>query len=60
MDVFTRQPDDRWLLCAYADLDAVIELEMPDCRLSVREIYDRLVFGAAEAVALSPPAPSMD
>jgi Uma2 family endonuclease len=48
VDVFTRQPDDRWLLCAYADLDAVIELETPDCRLSVREIYDRVVFGAGE------------
>ncbi len=48
VDVFTRQSDDRWLLSAYADADAVIELETPDCRLSVREIYDRVVLGASE------------
>jgi Uma2 family endonuclease len=48
VDVFTRQPDDRWLLSAYADLDAVIELETPDCRLSVREVYDQVAFGASE------------
>lgn len=48
VDVFTRQPGDRWLLSADADLDAVIELETPDCRLSVREIYDQVVFGASE------------
>ena len=60
VDVFTRQPDDRWVLDAYADLDAVIELETPDCRLSVREIYDRVVFGVSGQGELSPPAPTMD
>ncbi|MBK1646162.1 hypothetical protein CKO25_16220 [Thiocapsa imhoffii] len=40
VDVFTRQPDDRWLLTAYSDLDAVIELEQPRCRLFVHDLYD--------------------
>lgn len=46
VDVFTRRPDDRWLLDAYADPEAEIVLDALDCRLSVREIYDRVVFGA--------------
>lgn len=44
VDVFTRQPDDRWLLEAHAEPDAVIALRAPDCRLSLREIYDRVMF----------------
>ena len=48
VDVFTRQSDGRWLLDAFADTDAVIALEGPDCRLCVRELYDRVVFGASD------------
>lgn len=44
VDVFTRQSDERWLLEAHADLEGEIALERPDCRLSVREIYDRVSF----------------
>ncbi len=46
VDCFTRQADGRWLLEAFADADAVMALEGPDCRLCVRELYDRVVFGA--------------
>jgi Uma2 family endonuclease len=42
VDVFTRQPDDRWLLEAHAELDAEMGLERPACRLSVRDIYARV------------------
>lgn len=48
VDVFTRQPDGRWLLDAYADPEAEILLEALDCRLSVRELYDRVVFGVTD------------
>ncbi|QVL48758.1 MAG: Uma2 family endonuclease [Thiocapsa sp.] len=48
VDVFTRQPDGRWLLDAYADPQAEILLEALDCRLSVRELYDRVVFGSRQ------------
>ena len=51
VDVFTRQPDGRWLLDAFADADAVIELEGLGCRLAVGELYDRLAFGAGEDAA---------
>jgi hypothetical protein len=32
----------------FEDYRAVIALEGPDCRLHVRELYDRVVFGAVE------------
>jgi len=51
VDVFTRQPDGRWLLDAYADPDAEMLLEALDCRVSVRELYDRVVFGVVETPA---------
>lgn len=53
VDVFTRQPDGRWVLDAYTDPDAEIRLEVPDCRLSVRELYDRVIFGAADTTPRS-------
>jgi Uma2 family endonuclease len=49
VDVFTRQQDDRWLLSAYPDLGAVIELERLDCRLLVRDVYDGVRWDADEA-----------
>ncbi len=44
VDVFTRQPDDRWLLASYETPHAVIALHEPDCQLPMQEIYDRIVF----------------
>lgn len=43
VELFTRQPDDRWLFEAQTERDAIIALQTPDCRLSLREIYDRVV-----------------
>jgi Uma2 family endonuclease len=51
VDVFTRQADGRWLLDAFADADAVFELEGLGCRLAVGDLYDRVVFGAGEDAA---------
>ncbi|MCF8015139.1 MAG: Uma2 family endonuclease [Chromatiaceae bacterium] len=53
VDVFTRQPDDRWILDAYTNPEAEIPLDALDCRLLMREIYDRVVFGASETLAPS-------
>ena len=53
VDVFTRQPDGRWVLDAYTDPDAEILLEALDGRLSVRELYDRVVFGTADTTPRS-------
>lgn len=48
VNVFTRQADGRWLLDAFAAADAVIALEGLGGRLAVRELYDRVEFGAGE------------
>jgi Uma2 family endonuclease len=44
VDVFTRQPDDRWLLEAYTDPRAEIPLDSIGCALPVGEIYDKVDF----------------
>ncbi len=42
VEVFTRQPDDRWLLWETDDLDATLELPTIGANLAVAEIYDRV------------------
>ncbi len=44
VDVFTRQPGDRWLLEAYTDPRTEIPLESIGCALPVGEIYDKVDF----------------
>ena len=46
VDVFTRQPDDRWLLDDYTDPEATIELESVGCAVPLHEIYDKVRFDA--------------
>jgi Uma2 family endonuclease len=54
VDVFTRQPGDRWILDAYTDPRAEIPLESIGCTLSVGEIYDKVDFALPDEV----PGPS--
>lgn len=51
IDVFTRQPDDRWLLDAYTDPDAPIPLESIGCTLLLREVYDKVIFESAANIS---------
>lgn len=39
---YLREAGSRWLLTEYRDLDDSIELTSVDCRLQVREIYERV------------------
>ncbi len=39
---YLREAGSRWLLTEYPDLDDSIELTSVDCRLQVREIYERV------------------
>ena len=48
VDVFTRQADGRWVLDAYADLEAPIHLEAIGCTLLLREVYDKVEFETPE------------
>lgn len=48
LDLFTRQPDDRWLLDAYTDADAQIPLEAIGCTLRLREVYDKVSFAPGD------------
>ena len=44
IDVFTRQPDGRWILDAYTDPAAPIHFESIGCTLRLREVYDKVEF----------------
>ena len=49
VDVFTRQADGRWLLDAYTDPAAPIELASIGCTLPLREVYDKVEFAVPDA-----------
>jgi len=48
IDVFTRQPDGRWVLDAYTDPAAPIHFESIDCTLLLREVYEKVEFETPE------------
>jgi Uma2 family endonuclease len=41
-DLFTRQPDGRWLLTISSSLEDVIEIKSIDCRLALADIYEKV------------------
>jgi len=44
VELFTRLPDNRWVLTAANRLEDVIEIESIDCRLTLADIYERIEF----------------
>jgi Uma2 family endonuclease len=42
VEVFTRQPDNRWLLTAYNALDDQVTFDSIQCRILLNEIYDKV------------------
>lgn len=44
INLFTRQPDGRWVLDAYRDADAVIALPELACEIGLGDIYAQVVF----------------
>jgi Uma2 family endonuclease len=44
IDVFTRQPEGRWLLDAYTDPEAAIPCDPIGCTLTLRDVYDKVEF----------------
>jgi Uma2 family endonuclease len=44
IDVFTRQPDGRWILEAFTDPEAAILLDSIGCTLTLRDAYDKVAF----------------
>jgi hypothetical protein len=41
-ELFTKQPDGRWLLTAANRMEDVIELESIDCRLALADVYEKV------------------
>ena len=46
-DLYTRQPDDRWLLSSAGSLDDSLDLSSVGCRLNLRELYEKVDFSIA-------------
>lgn len=46
VDVFSRQPDRRWVLDAYTDPDACVPLESVGRSLLLRDLYDKVELSA--------------
>jgi Uma2 family endonuclease len=46
VEVFTRQPDNRWLLTAYNALDDRVTFDSIQCRILLNEIYDKVKLDA--------------
>jgi Uma2 family endonuclease len=46
VEVYTRQPDGRWLLDAMEGMDGEVRFESIACAVAMREIYDKVDFEA--------------
>jgi Uma2 family endonuclease len=41
-ELYTRQPDGRWMLTAASRLEDVLEIESIDCRLALADVYEKV------------------
>jgi Uma2 family endonuclease len=41
-DLYTRQPDGRWMLTAASRLEDILEIESIDCRLVLADVYEKV------------------
>jgi Uma2 family endonuclease len=46
-DLYTRQPDGRWLLTAASGMDAALELQSVGCRIALGDLYEKVDLTAA-------------
>ena len=48
-DLYTRQPDGRWLLTAAEQPQDVVAIPSIDCSLTLADLYDKVDLTSAEA-----------
>jgi len=46
IDLYTRQPDGRWLLTALDSLEQSLDLQSVGCKIPLAELYDKIDFDA--------------
>lgn len=49
IEVFTRQPGDRWLLSTYDGLEAIAAIPSIGCVVRLADVYDKVAWPTAEA-----------
>src|ERR1039458_9634093 len=50
-ELFTRQPDGRWMLTASSRLEDSLDLQSVGCHLALADVYEKVDFMAAEPAA---------
>jgi len=48
IELYSRQPDGRWLLSEYSELNDMIELPSIGCHLALRDVYDQVIVAVKE------------
>lgn len=56
VEVFHRQSDGHWLLSEAIGIDAVCRFESLDCSIPLADVYDKVIFSAAEVAPPERPA----
>jgi hypothetical protein len=49
-ELYTRQPDGRWLLTAASGMDESLELESVGCRIGLRDLYEKVDLSPAASI----------
>ena len=49
-ELYTRQPDCRWLLTAASGMDESLELESVGCRIGLRDLYEKVDLSPAASI----------
>ena len=55
VDLYVRQPDDKWLLSTASDPDAVVEVPSIGCRLKLADLYEKVELIGPPALPIRPP-----
>jgi len=48
IELYSRQPDGRWLLSEYSELNDMIELPSIGCHLALRDVYNQVIVAVKE------------
>jgi Uma2 family endonuclease len=56
VDLYSRQPDGRWLLTSASDLHDTLELQSIGCRVALSDLYEKVEFSNGESARPTSPS----
>jgi Uma2 family endonuclease len=45
LEQYVRQNDGRWILSEYSDLEFTVKMEAVECKLPMKDVYDKVILG---------------